>query len=93
MRTTSKIELLVHVANPALPLLCIFFHLLVGNQRMGYLHEGSDYLPLRNLIICLFFVLKQSPDGDEINCVQSHLQPAFDHPELKGQKPLVMNII
>ncbi|XP_057519532.1 uncharacterized protein LOC130800160 [Amaranthus tricolor] len=30
----------------------------------------------------------KSPDGDEINCVQSHLQPAFDHPELKGQKPL-----
>lgn len=31
----------------------------------------------------------QSPDGDVIDCVLSHLQPAFDHPELKGQKPLV----
>lgn len=30
----------------------------------------------------------QSPDGDIIDCVESHLQPAFDHPELKGQKPL-----
>ncbi|KAK6148338.1 hypothetical protein DH2020_019250 [Rehmannia glutinosa] len=30
----------------------------------------------------------QSPDGDIIDCVQSHLQPAFDHPQLKGQKPL-----
>ncbi|CAO2819042.1 unnamed protein product [Amaranthus hypochondriacus] len=30
----------------------------------------------------------KSPDGDLINCVQIHLQPAFDHPELKGQKPL-----
>ncbi|BFG32517.1 hypothetical protein CerSpe_187920 [Prunus speciosa] len=30
----------------------------------------------------------QSPDGDVIDCVLSHLQPAFDHPELKGQKPL-----
>ncbi|KAJ4972932.1 hypothetical protein NE237_006106 [Protea cynaroides] len=30
----------------------------------------------------------QSPDGDLIDCVLSHLQPAFDHPELKGQKPL-----
>ncbi|WCJ36105.1 hypothetical protein M5689_017322 [Euphorbia peplus] len=29
-----------------------------------------------------------SPDGDIIDCVLSHLQPAFDHPELKGQKPL-----
>lgn len=30
----------------------------------------------------------QSPDGDVIQCVLSHLQPAFDHPLLKGQKPL-----
>ncbi|KAK1268518.1 hypothetical protein QJS04_geneDACA005082 [Acorus gramineus] len=30
----------------------------------------------------------QSPDGDVIDCVPSHLQPAFDHPKLKGQKPL-----
>ncbi|KAL5552838.1 hypothetical protein UlMin_040239 [Ulmus minor] len=30
----------------------------------------------------------QSPDGDLIDCVLSHLQPAFDHPLLKGKKPL-----
>ncbi|THU71662.1 hypothetical protein C4D60_Mb04t03840 [Musa balbisiana] len=30
----------------------------------------------------------QSPDGDLIDCVPSHLQPAFDHPKLKGLKPL-----
>ncbi|CAN1334959.1 hypothetical protein LINPERPRIM_LOCUS36576 [Linum perenne] len=30
----------------------------------------------------------QSPDGDVIDCVPSHLQPAFDHPKLKGHKPL-----
>ncbi|KAM7251070.1 hypothetical protein ACFE04_022953 [Oxalis oulophora] len=30
----------------------------------------------------------QSPDGDIIDCVLSHQQPAFDHPELQGQKPL-----
>ncbi|WOK98672.1 hypothetical protein Cni_G07384 [Canna indica] len=30
----------------------------------------------------------QSPDGDLIDCVQAHLQPAFDHPILKGTKPL-----
>ncbi|CAA7021816.1 unnamed protein product [Microthlaspi erraticum] len=29
-----------------------------------------------------------SPDGDVIECVLSHLQPAFDHPQLRGQKPL-----
>ncbi|KAJ7953576.1 Protein of Unknown Function (DUF239) [Quillaja saponaria] len=30
----------------------------------------------------------QSPDGDIIDCVKSHQQPAFDHPLLKGQKPV-----
>ncbi|KAK7367831.1 hypothetical protein VNO80_09849 [Phaseolus coccineus] len=30
----------------------------------------------------------QSPDGDVIDCVVSHQQPAFDHPILKGHKPL-----
>ncbi|CAL0325346.1 unnamed protein product [Lupinus luteus] len=30
----------------------------------------------------------KSPDGDLIDCVLSHQQPAFDHPQLKGQKLL-----
>ncbi|GFY91401.1 carboxyl-terminal proteinase, putative [Actinidia rufa] len=30
----------------------------------------------------------QSPDGDLIDCVLSHQQPAFDHPKLKGKKPM-----
>ncbi|XP_015074781.1 uncharacterized protein LOC107018735 [Solanum pennellii] len=30
----------------------------------------------------------KSPDGDLIDCVLSHQQPAFDHPQLEGQKPL-----
>ncbi|CAA0833118.1 Protein of Unknown Function (DUF239 [Striga hermonthica] len=30
----------------------------------------------------------QSPDGDIIDCVPFHLQPAFDHPLLKGQKTI-----
>lgn len=30
----------------------------------------------------------QSPDGDTIDCVLSHHQPAFDHAKLKGKKPL-----
>ncbi|THU58569.1 hypothetical protein C4D60_Mb03t15740 [Musa balbisiana] len=29
----------------------------------------------------------QSPDGDLIDCVPWHLQPAFDHPKLRGQTP------
>ncbi|GFP97485.1 hypothetical protein PHJA_001892600 [Phtheirospermum japonicum] len=31
---------------------------------------------------------KFSPDGDLIDCVLSHQQPAFDHPQLIGQKPM-----
>jgi len=30
----------------------------------------------------------QSPDGDTIDCVLAHQQPAFDHPRLKGLLPL-----
>ncbi|KAK1408694.1 hypothetical protein QVD17_40685 [Tagetes erecta] len=30
----------------------------------------------------------QSPDGDILDCVMVHHQPAFDHPDLKGAKPL-----
>ncbi|KAF5801884.1 putative neprosin [Helianthus annuus] len=30
----------------------------------------------------------QSPDGDILDCVMVHHQPAFDHPVLKGTKPL-----
>ncbi|CAN6326829.1 unnamed protein product [Urochloa humidicola] len=29
----------------------------------------------------------QSPDGDVIDCVPTHLQPAFEHPKLRGHKP------
>ncbi|XP_077221096.1 protein neprosin-like [Tasmannia lanceolata] len=30
----------------------------------------------------------QSPDGDLIDCVLTYQQPAFDHPKLRGKKPL-----
>ncbi|KAD5317211.1 hypothetical protein E3N88_17157 [Mikania micrantha] len=30
----------------------------------------------------------QSPDGDIMDCIMVHHQPAFDHPVLKGTKPL-----
>ncbi|KAI4326717.1 hypothetical protein MLD38_032001 [Melastoma candidum] len=30
----------------------------------------------------------QSTDGDVIDCVPTHLQPSFDHPQLKGQRPM-----
>ncbi|KAG6482472.1 hypothetical protein ZIOFF_059103 [Zingiber officinale] len=31
----------------------------------------------------------QSPDGDLIDCVSTHLQPAFDHPVLQGSEAVV----
>lgn len=48
------------------------------------------FFGMRFVIFLVFLSLKQSPDGDVIECVPSHLQPAFDHPLLKGQKPLVL---
>lgn len=41
--------------------------------------------------VCLFvfYPWMQSPDGDIIDCVLSHQQPAFDHPNLQGQIPMV----
>ncbi|GMN45965.1 hypothetical protein TIFTF001_015136 [Ficus carica] len=42
----------------------------------------------RNVLTELGFQNYRSPDGDVIDCVLAHLQPAFDHPELKGKKPL-----
>ncbi|KAF3493566.1 hypothetical protein DY000_02054678 [Brassica cretica] len=33
-------------------------------------------------------LLLQSSDGDIIDCVLLHHQPAFDHPRLRGHKPL-----
>jgi len=32
----------------------------------------------------------QSLDGDIIDCILTHKQLAFDHPLLKGQKPMVL---
>ncbi|KAH7550495.1 hypothetical protein JRO89_XS13G0202600 [Xanthoceras sorbifolium] len=44
--------------------------------------------PAVKTIQAFSFVSNVSPDGDLIDCVLSHLQPAFDHPELRGQKQL-----
>jgi hypothetical protein len=49
-------------------------------------------LSLRLSDLSFLVLLLQSPDGDVIDCVLSHLQPAFDHPELKGQTPLVISL-
>ncbi|XP_031287706.1 uncharacterized protein LOC116146455 [Pistacia vera] len=66
-------------------------HRIPANQTF---RPSKETLKLRRITAYLKKVNKpavktiQSPDGDVIDCVLSHLQPAFDHPELKGQKPL-----
>ncbi|XP_042954116.1 uncharacterized protein LOC122290456 isoform X2 [Carya illinoinensis] len=66
-------------------------HSLLANQTF---HPGSELHKLKSVRGYLRKINKpavktiQSPDGDVIDCVLSHLQPAFDHPQLKGQKPL-----
>ncbi|MBA0828712.1 hypothetical protein Goarm_013355, partial [Gossypium armourianum] len=45
--------------------------------------------PIKSIqAILSYFAPLISPDGDIIDCVLLHHQPAFDHPRLKGQKPL-----
>ncbi|GMN41518.1 hypothetical protein TIFTF001_010740 [Ficus carica] len=54
-------------------------------------YKISPPIFLQSLVLFLLVVSSassQSPDGDLIDCVLSHKQPAFDHPLLKGQKPL-----
>ncbi|KAI4975217.1 hypothetical protein ZWY2020_048824 [Hordeum vulgare] len=52
---------------------------LLKQRRIRALLDRLNKPPLKTI---------KSPDGDLIDCVPSHLQPAFDHPMLKGQKPL-----
>ncbi|XP_023542314.1 uncharacterized protein LOC111802247 [Cucurbita pepo subsp. pepo] len=57
-------------------------------------HPTKELKKLKNIRAYLRKINKppiktiQSSDGDVIDCVLSHLQPAFDHPELKGHSPL-----
>ncbi|XP_020227142.1 uncharacterized protein LOC109808517 [Cajanus cajan] len=66
-------------------------HTLQGNNTFRPVHE---LLKLKRVRAHLKKINKpavktiQSPDGDLIDCVLSHQQPAFDHPDLRGQKPL-----
>ncbi|KAK9027714.1 hypothetical protein V6N11_067537 [Hibiscus sabdariffa] len=64
----------------------------VRSSETGGLHpKDQTFRPgdeLQKLKIITEQMAVQSPDGDIINCVLLHHQPAFDHPRLKGQKPL-----
>ncbi|PIA29241.1 hypothetical protein AQUCO_06100033v1, partial [Aquilegia coerulea] len=58
------------------------------------LHPGLELQKLKRVRAHLRKINKpsiktiKSPDGDLIDCILTHQQPAFDHPQLKGQKPL-----
>ncbi|TYH98509.1 hypothetical protein ES332_A11G001500v1 [Gossypium tomentosum] len=61
-----------------------------GNRQMKNhtFKPAEDIQKLRRINAYLKKINKPaSPDGDIIDCVLSHLQPAFDHPVLRGQKP------
>ncbi|KAL0385507.1 UNVERIFIED_CONTAM: hypothetical protein Sradi_2945000 [Sesamum radiatum] len=60
---------------------------VVFNDSSQSFRPGHESKKLK-LIFNQLFSVAQSPDGDIIDCVLSHNQPAFDHPQLKGQKPL-----
>ncbi|KAK8687329.1 hypothetical protein V6N13_086154 [Hibiscus sabdariffa] len=58
-----------------------------GHQQMK--NHTKEVQKLRRINAYLKKINKPaSPDGDIIDCVLSHLQPAFDHPELRGKEPL-----
>lgn len=63
------------------------------NESQSF-RPGDEVLKLRRIRQHLKKINKtplktiQSVDGDLIDCVLAHQQPAFDHPMLRGQKPL-----
>ncbi|KAG5153769.1 hypothetical protein JHK82_011738 [Glycine max] len=59
-------------------------------QKLRRIRTHLDKInkPAVKTIKAFSFALLSSPDGDLIDCVLSHQQPAFDHPQLKGQRPL-----
>ncbi|KAL9314103.1 hypothetical protein ACSQ67_019555 [Phaseolus vulgaris] len=78
----SFVALLLLVTSIA-PAMC---HPMQGNHTFRPPHE---LLKLRRVRAHLKRINKPpSPDGDLIDCVLSHQQPAFDHPKLRGHTPL-----
>jgi hypothetical protein len=77
-----------------------------GQERLRQDHPGAVrlvrhrallYLLLPSFVSVAFLfssgVSSQSPDGDVIDCVPTHLQPAFQHPKLRGHRPEVPAIL
>ncbi|XP_027192646.1 protein neprosin-like [Cicer arietinum] len=94
MNKVTVVSVLPAVADLSSLDLGVWIHGFVQRNRLDEdVHEKFDKLKksLSNHLQWINkFSLKtiMSPDGDIIDCVLSHKQPAFDHPLLKGQKPL-----
>ncbi|CAI0431042.1 unnamed protein product [Linum tenue] len=87
--------LLLFLISPSSPIFTFVVSSETGNNGTHQvLHPGEELQKLKSIRERLNKINKppvktiQSPDGDVIDCVPSHQQPAFDHPQLKGQKPL-----
>ncbi|CAJ2636213.1 unnamed protein product [Trifolium pratense] len=88
-----SISLLLHFLL-LVSLVCHVYSSETSGQNQAFLPEEEFHKLKRTIRIHLQKINKpyvktiQSPDGDIIDCIVSHKQPAFDHPRLKGQKPL-----
>ncbi|XP_058767838.1 protein neprosin-like [Vicia villosa] len=76
-------------------LVCHVYSSETSGQNQTFLPE-KEFHNLKNTINIHLGRINKPPvktihsfDGDIIDCVPTHKQPAFDHPLLKGQKPLV----
>ena len=65
------------------------FLILWENLCVSEMFHHSVRYPM---LLYWYFVFKQSPDGDIIDCVHMSHQPAFDHPFLKDHKIQVHNL-
>ncbi|MED6120446.1 hypothetical protein PIB30_020950 [Stylosanthes scabra] len=72
----------------------VHHHQPLNSHNQTTLRPNLEFLKLKRIRAHLAKINKpalktiQSPDGDLIDCVLSHQQPAFDHPNLRGQRPL-----
>ncbi|KAI5412830.1 uncharacterized protein LOC127083391 [Lathyrus oleraceus] len=93
--SSPMISLLLHIL-VIVSLFCTFNCLETSSQLVNQTFQSREELhKLKKIFATRLnrinkFTLKtiQSPDEDIIDCVLTHKQPAFDHPLLKGQKPL-----
>ncbi|KAL8550526.1 hypothetical protein ACS0TY_009088 [Phlomoides rotata] len=97
---SSKMSSCCKINSPIITIFVFFLFFISSVQSSNFNHTYHNFKPgneskkLKYIKSLLMEINKppvktiQSPDGDIIDCVLSHQQPAFDHPQLKGQMPL-----